>query len=154
MALEDAPYADIVEVRNCGRRRANIYLANGWTLLDWKTEQHIQRRDGSRDESGEPQPMWFKLEMIVYILGRTEDVEFEGDEVEVVERLERLLRRKAETERAARAVDEGSAIEQTEADVKKAVAKFHRDFDAASRGEPPPDDDAAHAELHTGEPVS
>lgn len=139
MALEDAPYADIVEVRNVGRRRANIYLTNGWTLLGWEMEQRIARRDGPPDEAGIPQPMHIKLAEIMYVLGRSEAVEFEGDDIFDYERAENLQRREEETERAAKAVDEGSAVEQVEADVRGAVAKFRRDFDAASRGEPPPE---------------
>lgn len=111
MALDQRSYADIVEVRNVGRRRANIYLANGWTLLGWEMEQRIARRDGPPDEAGVPQPMHIKIAEIMYILGRPEDVPFEGDDIYQYERDENRRRRDEETERAAQAVDEGSAVE-------------------------------------------
>lgn len=133
MGLDQSPYADVVEVRHCGRRRANIYLANGWTLIDARGEQRIQQRPGLKDESGEPTTMWIKVEEITYILGRTEDVEFEGDDVERVEKEARQLRREAETERAAKAVEDGSAVEEPSSSVTEAV-------DRAREGRPPLDE--------------
>ena len=68
------PYEDIVEVRNVGRRRCNIYLANGWRLFGWTTEDFLEHRESSH--AG-----YYKLQRVVYLVGRTEDVEFEGDDI-------------------------------------------------------------------------
>ncbi len=81
------PYADIVEVRNVGRRRANALLAHDWVLLDWVSEQHIQQRYVS-DAAGQPQSVWFKIEMIQYVLGRPREVLFTSADLEEQEKRE------------------------------------------------------------------
>lgn len=112
MGLDQSPWNDVVEVRHCGRRKANIYLANGWTLIDVRGENWIRERAGPRDpETGEPTKMFLKVEEVTYVLGRTKDVEFEGDDVDAAIAEERRQRREQAIERAAQAVDEGSAVE-------------------------------------------
>lgn len=86
-------YADIREVRNVGRRKANLLLREDWILLDWVTEQSIQSRELPGHDGQPTETLYFKTQSIQYIVGRPHNVVFTSDDLYDAEQEELRQRR-------------------------------------------------------------
>ncbi len=67
----NVPYENIVEVVECGRRKANLYLEHHWELLGI---QSTTRQQPKREVDGTLKT-YIIQRRVTYVLGRTDQVE-------------------------------------------------------------------------------